>query len=121
MVSNLNNLDAALGQYYKSLNRYDYEDTDGVSVFKQFCDVNGFDSDGIADEMDLPPEDCMICEFDDNFPLKQTIEHHTARISAIYKIIKYCYENGKSPTHSIETKCYALNTNNKKIQQYVNE
>ena len=65
-------------------------DDDGNGLFMEWCDVNGYNTDGIEDELEQDPEDCALIEFDDDFPTNKSGQN---RINEIFNIIKYCYEN----------------------------
>eukprot|EP01084_Bolivina_argentea_P079569 144318_1 len=88
-------IDQRLAKYYKKKGRNDYYD-DGVGKFKQYCVENGFEDDGLEEEMDQEDaEDCMFVEFDDNFPFKTQPSDEKEQKTIILSIIKKCY-NGES-------------------------
>eukprot|EP01083_Nonionella_stella_P165145 548708_1 len=75
----------AIGRYYKSIDKeYNYQ-------FMTYCEENGMeDEDDMRDEMENSPEDCMLIEFDEDFPFENQSED---RADFIHKLIKMCMEN----------------------------
>eukprot|EP01083_Nonionella_stella_P129184 391804_1 len=73
----------AIGRYYKSIDKeYNYQ-------FMTYCEENGMeDEDDMRDEMENSPEDCMLIEFDEDFPFE-----NEDRAEFIHKLIKMCMEN----------------------------
>eukprot|EP01084_Bolivina_argentea_P077547 140682_1 len=60
-------INIGLSRYYKSLGKT-YNNN-----FLAYCVENGFADDSIADEFDEKPQDCMLAQFDSNFPFKSQI------------------------------------------------
>ena len=54
---------------------------------------NSFDFDSISNELDGEPENTVITNFDNDFPLNTSISKQTERFSEIFRIIKKCYDN----------------------------
>eukprot|EP01084_Bolivina_argentea_P280939 480551_1 len=77
----------ALEKYYKTLDKpYD-------KLFSNYCDVNGLDDDAVAEELEQNPTDCLLVDFDEDFPFK---EEHADREQAIFKIIQQCNDDAIS-------------------------
>eukprot|EP01083_Nonionella_stella_P058587 153410_1 len=93
-------IDKALGEYYAAVGSSDYYDADKQGKFFRFCQENGFEEDDIDEEFANSPDDCMYPDFDEEFPLNPPITDDTARQAEIFRIIKYCYDNGKPPTNN---------------------
>eukprot|EP01084_Bolivina_argentea_P008166 15267_1 len=87
---NLKQMDEALGRYYAQCNGSQYFDDSGIGKFFAFCEANDFDYAGVGDELQAGPDDCVILDFDEDFPFEIEPEN---RNELIYKIIKKCYEN----------------------------
>eukprot|EP01084_Bolivina_argentea_P290016 498109_1 len=88
-------MDKALEAYYKSVGKSDYG-----GKFLAYCIENGFEEDDIDEEFNNEPSECLYVEFDEEFPLKPAINDANARVSEIFRIIKYCYDHGKPPPSS---------------------
>eukprot|EP01083_Nonionella_stella_P226122 803359_1 len=77
----------AIGRYYKSLDQ-EYD-----ALFSSYCEENGIDDDGdFQDEMDNSADECLLAEFDENFPFKngQPPADDEERLKFIYDLIKRC-------------------------------
>ncbi len=61
-MANIEQIDAAIGKYYVSLNR-EYK-----NEFATYCDENCIDHETLISEMNEEPDDSMLVEFDDDFP-----------------------------------------------------
>eukprot|EP01084_Bolivina_argentea_P145458 254951_1 len=102
-MSIIDKIDRLLEAYYKFHKRNDYKNADGIGKFKQFCDDNGFEENDIADEMQAPPDDCMLVDFDKDenenniFPLYDTYNNEKEKQSAILEVINYMNTNNKIP------------------------
>eukprot|EP01084_Bolivina_argentea_P117733 209027_1 len=93
----IDKLDNALQIYYKQLDK-EYMD-DGVGKFKSFCDENGFEEDDINTEMAMEnAEDCVLVDFDEEFPLATPIKDDDAKIQKIFDILTHCYKKGEPPS-----------------------
>eukprot|EP01083_Nonionella_stella_P102604 291972_1 len=80
-------IDIWLASYYKSNGRNDYFE-DGVGKFSRFCANEGFEDDDIETELDVEdPADCLLTEFDDDFPMKTPITDEAERNVFIYGIL----------------------------------
>eukprot|EP01083_Nonionella_stella_P199338 731035_1 len=80
-------IDNWLALYYKSNGRNDYFE-DGVGKFSVFCAKEGFEDDDIETELDVEdPADCLLTEFDDDFPMKTPITDEAERNVFIYGIL----------------------------------
>eukprot|EP01083_Nonionella_stella_P196525 723041_1 len=72
-------IDHWLALYYKSNGRNDYFE-DGVGKFSRFCANEGFEDDDIETELDVEdPADCLLTEFDDDFPMETPITDEAER------------------------------------------
>eukprot|EP01084_Bolivina_argentea_P117734 209028_1 len=92
----IDKLDNALQIYYKQLDK-EYMN-DGVGKFKSFCDENGFEEDDINTEMAMEnAEDCVLIDFDEEFPLDTPIDDDDAKNQKIFDILTHCYKTGKPP------------------------
>eukprot|EP01083_Nonionella_stella_P152194 487483_1 len=79
---------AAIGRYYKYLNK-DYED-----LFSAYCEENGLeDDDSLQEEIENAANDCLLIDFDDDFPFKDQPSDDQARQTFIYNLIKSCIAN----------------------------
>eukprot|EP01084_Bolivina_argentea_P081845 148193_1 len=69
----------ALSRYYKSLDKpYD-------KLFSTYCEDNGLDD--VAEELKQPPEDCLLVDFDENFPFEKEPRN---KARAIFDMIRKC-------------------------------
>ena len=96
ILGSIAKIDNALCNYYTLMNRTDYFDDDGIGKFEKFCISNAFEDDDIPQELDVEIDDCLLIEFDDNFPLHH-ISNNQDRKNQIFSIIKYCHQHGKVP------------------------
>eukprot|EP01084_Bolivina_argentea_P306995 530574_1 len=83
-------IDEGLAKYYKLHGRDDYFNGDGVGKFFASCDENGFVDDDVADDLEASADECMLLDFDDNFPGVKSGD-----LEAIFAIIKKCNAEGK--------------------------
>eukprot|EP01083_Nonionella_stella_P076458 208352_1 len=75
----------AIGRYYAALGRpYD-------NLFSSYCEEMGLDEDDehVIDEMVNPFDECLLVEFDEDFPLP----NNRTKIEFIYLLIKKCMSN----------------------------
>eukprot|EP01084_Bolivina_argentea_P213358 362376_1 len=102
MATIIDKLDNALQMYYKQLNK-EYMN-DGVGKFKAFCDENGFEEDDINTEMAMEnAEDCVLVDFDEEFPLDIPIDDDDLKNQKIFDILTHCYKKGKPPCNEEST------------------
>eukprot|EP01083_Nonionella_stella_P286766 976036_1 len=90
-------IDVALEAYYIEMGRKDYKNDEGEGKFKQYTDDNGFEDADLKVELQADPSDCLLVEFDRDFPLIDDI-HGDDRLKAIQDILKYIAANGKAPS-----------------------
>eukprot|EP01083_Nonionella_stella_P059155 154778_1 len=90
-------MDVALEAYYIEMGRKDYKNDEGEGKFKQYTDDNGFEDADLKVELQADPSDCLLVEFDRDFPLIDDI-HGDDRLKAIQDILKYIAANGKAPS-----------------------
>eukprot|EP01083_Nonionella_stella_P129181 391795_1 len=75
----------AIGRYYKSLGQ-EYND-----LFRLYCEESGMDDDDdFQEEMDNSSAECMLVDFDKNFPFKKPPANDEERLKFIYDLIKRC-------------------------------
>eukprot|EP01083_Nonionella_stella_P019173 53299_1 len=77
----------SVGTYYKDLGKpYD-------ALFSSYCEGNGLeDEDAIKEEMEHNVSNCILLEFDAEFPLKEKMTDK-ARAQFIYNLIHQCMKN----------------------------
>eukprot|EP01084_Bolivina_argentea_P302260 521708_1 len=81
-------IDAGLSRYYKLWQRDDYFDDRNRGKFEASCDENGFGEEDIEDELETSAEECMLLDFDDNFP---GVKNNN--LESIFTVIKKCYDD----------------------------
>eukprot|EP01084_Bolivina_argentea_P082990 150257_1 len=84
-------IDAGLASYYKTHGRDDYFNDDNIGKFEASCEENGFGEEDIADELETSAEECMLLDFDDNFP---GVKNNN--LEAIFAVIKKCHSGGRN-------------------------
>eukprot|EP01083_Nonionella_stella_P076459 208353_1 len=78
----------AIGRYYAALGR-PYN-----SLFSEYCEECGIEEDDVfQEEMDESFEDCLLVEFDEDFPFAREPHDDRTRIEFIYLLIKKCMSN----------------------------
>eukprot|EP01084_Bolivina_argentea_P141518 248672_1 len=83
-----------LGKYYKYVNDNSYySDSQSIGKFKLFCSDNGLDAESVEQELTEERELSILCDFDDNFPIKNGIISH-----GMNENTKYVYEILKAST-----------------------
>eukprot|EP01083_Nonionella_stella_P102311 290959_1 len=79
---------AAIRRYYTSLSE-EYDD-----LFSTYCEENGLDDEAdLRDEIQNDPADCLLVDFDDDFPFKQQPTDEHSRQRYIHNIIRKCMDN----------------------------
>eukprot|EP01084_Bolivina_argentea_P297050 511688_1 len=101
--ASVDGINEALQKYYLTMGRNDYINDDGDGKFKQYADDNGFEDADIKVELEADPTDCLLVEFDQDFPLANDIQGDD-RLKAIHDILKYIAANGAAPSPSNEKK-----------------
>eukprot|EP01084_Bolivina_argentea_P030301 56180_1 len=86
----INRIDKGLQRYYKQFNA-NYIDDNGYHKFSGYCNDNGFDDDVVIEELKMDPGDCMIVDFDEDFPFPKDKKPYN-RSKAIFDIIMRCYQ-----------------------------
>eukprot|EP01084_Bolivina_argentea_P072964 132432_1 len=100
-MSLIERIDKALHLYYKHYQRSDYISSENNNgKFQIFCEENGFEDDDVETELQALPDECMLVEFDDTFPLLRSIINPKEKISKIHEILNYCKQNGKPPSYA---------------------
>eukprot|EP01084_Bolivina_argentea_P277054 472861_1 len=82
-------IDKGLERYYKLVN-VNYTE----NQFVDFCEENGFYNEDIEEELKADAEDCMLVDFDEDFPFPKN-KHPTSdedRQQAVFDIIMRCYK-----------------------------
>eukprot|EP01084_Bolivina_argentea_P094775 170417_1 len=98
----INRIDKALGEYYKSVGQANYF-SNGVGLFRNYCEENEFDSDHLIEEFKIDASDSILLEFDDEFPLMASITDSIERDKEIFRILKHCNDFGSAYIkHKIE-------------------
>jgi len=74
-----------MGRYYEHMGRkYD-------ALFSTYCEDNGIDEENIKDELNEPAGDCLLVDFDEDFPYSDDIQDdELARKEFVLEIIKQC-------------------------------
>eukprot|EP01083_Nonionella_stella_P140374 430337_1 len=90
-------VDNALREYYLHMGRTDYINEAGNGLFKQFVVDNGLEDEDIRCELDENATDCILIEFDVDFPLDSDIQGDK-RLQAIQHILKHIAGHGEVPS-----------------------
>eukprot|EP01083_Nonionella_stella_P060185 157301_1 len=100
----LTQIDEGLSRYYASLGRNDYFNDEGIGKFTEFCELHGFEDDGVEDELE-EMEGCLYLGFDNDFPYNdeyQQKDDHEKQ-AFMFEIFKKLHENpqisfGRTPS-----------------------
>ena len=91
-------IDEALADYYLDCGLTDYHDNsqDNIGKFAGYCKANGIESDDIDEELTYDAMECLLIDFDQDFPLKNhiNITNKRERGIAIFDILKHCHQYG---------------------------
>eukprot|EP01084_Bolivina_argentea_P124173 220036_1 len=79
-------IDTGLSEYYKKF-EIDYKNEEEIGKFEEFTDANGFDDLIVYDELKVDPSDCMLVDFDEEFPLEPDIDDAAEEILRILNSI----------------------------------
>eukprot|EP01084_Bolivina_argentea_P054674 100262_1 len=91
-------IDKALGEYYKSVGRTDYF-SNGTGLFMNYCEDNDFDYSYITEELKYDDvSESWLINFDTEFPLIPPIHGPVERHNQICRILKYC-DDYKPPNY----------------------
>eukprot|EP01084_Bolivina_argentea_P256874 432656_1 len=93
-------IDKALSRYYTQRNS-SFVDDDGNNKFVGFCEANGFYDDDVQQELQVDPEDCMIIDFDENFPFHKNIKPQEKN-KFIFDILVKCANDPEAFTVQID-------------------
>eukprot|EP01084_Bolivina_argentea_P059149 107968_1 len=85
-------IDRELGSYYKDRN---YFNEAHIGRFYEFCEVNAFNDGSFIEEIQQSFDDCLLIDFDEHFPIKDS---NVSREQEIYNILKNIYEMYKKDT-----------------------
>eukprot|EP01084_Bolivina_argentea_P000220 419_1 len=80
-------IDKYLQKYYESL-QIPYN-----SLFADYCNANALDDDLVAEEFDAGADDCILVDFDENFPFPKPPKNEADRNKKIFDLIKKGYQN----------------------------
>eukprot|EP01084_Bolivina_argentea_P263601 446220_1 len=70
-----------LRSYYKMFNKsYD-------NLFREYCDENGLEDDTLQEELQQSPLDCLLVDFDDDFPFKKPPINYEEKLDMIHAIL----------------------------------
>eukprot|EP01084_Bolivina_argentea_P281256 481197_1 len=96
--------DQGMSRYYMQRGRNDYFD-DGKGKFEEYCEANGFDDEDVADELAAGAQECMLVDFDEDFPFNSNIKNKKQKIKNqfIYNIISTCYNNHNAYNNNISS------------------
>eukprot|EP01084_Bolivina_argentea_P235586 396395_1 len=109
----IDKIDEGLEQYYIHFNRNDYKDEEGIGKFKAYAEEEGFDDNGVQDDLNqTDPDECMVIDFDADFPLKTQINDENKRAQEILRILKYICVNGSYPIKMVQSVKVDLETVN---------
>eukprot|EP01084_Bolivina_argentea_P311079 538415_1 len=89
----IDRINVCLARYYKQFGRDYHDDVNKSGKFKAYCDENGFDDDGVEEEMKTNADECQLVDFDNNFPLPYQPENKEA---AIFEILKESYQDAEA-------------------------
>ena len=83
----------------------EYLNEDGIGKFEEYCDVNGFDDEGIIVELDPEDKDqCMLVDFDSEFPFDgRECDRNHSIFDMLYDQYQK-YKNGDSNTMTSDFK-----------------
>ena len=95
-----------LSKYYKSLGKQYEVNDDGKGIFEVFCDDNGLD-ETIEDELKEDVEQCMLVDFDEDFPLKKPM-NDDAKKKFILQTINDCARDPDIEFNKDLPSCYVL-------------
>ena len=96
-------IDLGLSRYYNrhQVEYYKDKEDDQSGKFTNWCNDNGYDTDGIRDELENEPSECVLIEFDqEDFPFTKVDQDE--RNKEIFVIIKYCFESSEAFLNSTE-------------------
>eukprot|EP01084_Bolivina_argentea_P263713 446437_1 len=92
----INQIDQGLSRYYAH-RKHSYADDDGNNKFIAFCEANGFDDNDINEELVSDADECMILDFDENFPFPEDIKPQEKN-KFVFDILVLCFRNPKAFT-----------------------
>ncbi len=115
-------IEEELSKYYQ-LKGIEYFDDFGKGKFRNWCDDNGYDTDEIAEELNLNAFDCSCTNFDDQFPT--SLIRSDLKTIEIYIILKMCFQStnlfdGKSSTISTAMTRILNETKTTTMTSYIN-
>eukprot|EP01084_Bolivina_argentea_P048752 89771_1 len=94
-TNSLIRVDNGLAKYYVQCDRTDYFQ-DNIGKFCAYCKANGIDSDDIDEELKYDPVDCLLTDFDQDFPIIniENIKSKNDRLLYIFTVLKNCHKFG---------------------------
>jgi len=92
----IDQINAGLARYYAQKG-VDYPPSDGgEGIFKNYCEENGMDEEGITDELDGDPEEALLVDFhEDTFPIPDSVEED-GKNAYILSVIRTCANNANA-------------------------
>eukprot|EP01084_Bolivina_argentea_P216391 367637_1 len=96
-------LDSTLHKYYIKLGRTDYFqcNTDQKGKFIKFVEKNQWNNAFLLQQLEneFNPNNCILYDMDDDFPLRTKYDNISDRNKAIFHIIQYCFIQKQSPNN----------------------
>eukprot|EP01084_Bolivina_argentea_P254320 427531_1 len=96
----IDKIDNGLQEHYERLgrkNNYTVIDEDtylAISKFRKHVKSNMWDEEAVQSELNMNAADCLLCDFDEEFPLDPEITDEDLKIRKIFEILKQIAENG---------------------------
>eukprot|EP01084_Bolivina_argentea_P319992 555123_1 len=94
-------LNNCLITYYKLCNDNSYFSQDKRGKFLAFIETNGLNESDMKHQFEMNANNCIYCEFDQEFPLNPPIYNKQKRLEQIYKILLYSYKYNRPYINSI--------------------
>eukprot|EP01083_Nonionella_stella_P261081 889411_1 len=86
-------IDAGLARYYQQKGIQYIDKANGIGKFIEWCNVNGYNTESVKEELKRQPFECTLVEFDQEFPTKKT---KFDRTKEIFSIIKQCFHDANA-------------------------
>eukprot|EP01084_Bolivina_argentea_P130767 230870_1 len=91
LYSKIKRTDQSLSIYYTLCNK-SYYSNDGIGLFESWANDNGFDTDGIEEEFEVPAHESTLVDVDDNFPFPHGTKSTDG--DAVIAVLKKCWDSG---------------------------
>eukprot|EP01084_Bolivina_argentea_P097171 174697_1 len=95
-------IDSGIAIYYEDCGRDDYYDEEKSGKFMSFCIANDLDDDDIERELNNDPQDCILLDFDQEFPLINADPNDCDIKTKMFKVLIHFYHL-KIPSVNYET------------------